>query len=78
MYREIPERDGDSGWRFFAGDESQDYVDDPEHLGLYDVNTVANCDPDIIPYVDVPPPCAFGKVAGSHKYHKEDGLSCEI
>jgi hypothetical protein len=72
MYRKSPDRDGDSGWRFFAGDEPQDYANDPEHLGMYDVNTVANYDPDIISYLDVPPPCAFGKVVGSHEYHRED------
>ena len=25
MYREEPDKDVDSGWRFFSGDESQDY-----------------------------------------------------
>jgi hypothetical protein len=30
MYREAPDNDLDSGWRFFSGKESQDYVDDPD------------------------------------------------
>ena len=29
-YREAPDFDVDSGWRFFAGDESQEYVDNPQ------------------------------------------------
>lgn len=70
MYREPPDHDGDSGWRFLAGDESQDYLDDASHTGLYTVNTVANYDPDIIPYVETPSPCAFEKVAGTSTYQQ--------
>jgi hypothetical protein len=33
--------------RFMAGDESQDYADNPENWAIYDVNTVANNDPTI-------------------------------
>jgi hypothetical protein len=29
LYRQPPHNDRDSGWRVFAGDESQDYLDDP-------------------------------------------------
>ena len=54
MYREVPDRDSDSGWRFLSGTESQDYVDNPENLKIYDVNTIANYDPDIIPYLNLP------------------------
>ncbi len=48
MYRESPDRPGDSGWRFLAGDESQEYLDDPSHLAIYDVNTIANYDSRIV------------------------------
>ena len=68
MYRESASREEDSGWRFFAGDETQEYVDDLKNTAIYAVNTIANYDPDIIPYLDVPPPCAFEKVPGSHRY----------
>jgi hypothetical protein len=64
MYREQPGRPEDSGWRFFSGDESQDYIDDPSHTGVYAVNTAANYDPDIIPYLETPAPCAFEKIEG--------------
>jgi len=62
MYREMPDDNGDSGWRFFAGDESQEYVDDAAHTMLYDVNTIANYDESIIPLLITPPPCAFERV----------------
>ena len=62
MYREAPDSDEDSGWRFFAGDETDDYANDPTNLELYDVNTIANYDAAIIPYLGDPPPCAFERV----------------
>jgi hypothetical protein len=68
MYREITERAEDSGWRFFAGDESQEYIDDISHTAIYDVNTIANYDRDIIQYLQVPPPCAFDRVKGTHNF----------
>lgn len=68
MYREAPERAYDSGWHFFAGDEDQAYVDDAGHLEIYAVNTVANYDHDIIPYLDTPAPCAFEKIPGTNKF----------
>ncbi|WP_119301409.1 DUF2185 domain-containing protein [Dongia deserti] len=52
MYRELPDDDTDSGWRFFSSEETQAYADDPANFALYDVNTIANCDPDIIKYLD--------------------------
>jgi hypothetical protein len=77
MYREVPDRPEDSGWRFFSGDESEDYINDPSHTGIYDLNTAANYDPDVVPYLDTRPPCAFEKVAEGHEYERvEDaGLS---
>lgn len=58
-YREEPDHDVDSGWRFMEGTESQEYLDDPDKMGVYDVNTVANCDPDVIPLLDSPAGSAF-------------------
>ncbi|WP_109486383.1 DUF2185 domain-containing protein [Occallatibacter savannae] len=54
MYREKSQDPSDSGWNFFSGDEPQDYVDDPRNLGMYNVNTIANYDPDIVPLLDKP------------------------
>ena len=52
MYREVPEELNDSGWRFFLGTEDEDYINNPENIGIYDVNTVANFDDAIIPYLN--------------------------
>lgn len=54
MYREEPDNAVDSGWRFMAGDETQEYMDDAKNLAFYDVNTIANYDPDIIPLLGSP------------------------
>ena len=54
FYREETEDQNDSGWRFFSGTETQDYVDDPINSGIYDVNTIANYDRSIIPYLQKP------------------------
>ena len=59
MYREPPGNDVDSGWRFTSGQETDEYMDDPANSGIYDVNTIANYDPDIIPFLDMPTGSAF-------------------
>jgi hypothetical protein len=63
MYREVPGFDVDSGWRFLAGDEPQEYCNDPSNLAIYDVNTIANYDPEIIPFLDAPIGSAFSREA---------------
>src|SRR3954470_18332442 len=59
MYREAPDFAEDSGWRFFSGKESEDYLEDPSHTMVYDVNTIANYDPAIIPLLYSPVGSAF-------------------
>lgn len=61
FYREAPENETDSGWRFMSGEESDDYINDPKNLAIYDVNTVANYDPDIIPYLKSPVGSEFAR-----------------
>ena len=52
MYREEPDNDVDSGWRFMSGFESDEYMDNPDNHGIYDLNTIANYDPSIITLLD--------------------------
>ena len=58
-YREAPDNQHDSGWRFLAGDESEEYMDDSSHHEIYDINTIANYDPAIASILSTPAPCAF-------------------
>lgn len=61
MYREEPYQDGnpDSGWRFLAGDEDDEYMDNSENHGVYQVNTICNYDPEIIPFLNSAPGTAY-------------------
>lgn len=58
-YRESPDDEHDSGWRFLAGDESTEYMDDPSNLSIYDINTIANYDRAILAILPEPAPCSF-------------------
>lgn len=53
MYKEEPNNINDSGWRFFSGDEEQDYVDDASNILLVKVSYVLNnIDKSIEKYLD--------------------------
>ncbi len=54
MYREQPDSEIDSGWRFFAGNESDDYVNNANNIGLFKLNTICNYDKEIIPLLNSP------------------------
>lgn len=58
-YKEEPDGVTDSGWRFFAGDESQAYSDNPGNFAIYDINTIANYDPSIAAVLEAPEGSAF-------------------
>lgn len=67
MYREEPSNTmPDSGWRFFAGDESDEYVNDvnESHVELYSLNTICNYSPDIIPLLHAPVGTAYFREKG--------------
>jgi hypothetical protein len=52
MYREEPSNDEDSGWRFFCGDEDQDYTNNPDNIAIYDIDTILTIDKSITPYLN--------------------------
>ncbi|MGN0600298.1 MAG: DUF2185 domain-containing protein [Oscillospiraceae bacterium] len=52
MYREQPDDDRpDSGWRFMAGNEDDEYMNDSNNHHVFAINTICNYDRDIIPYL---------------------------
>ncbi len=61
MYREPPRNDADMGWRFMAGDESDEYMDNADNHAVYAVNTIANYDNGILPFIDAPIGSAFAR-----------------
>lgn len=58
MYRDEPER-GDSGWRFFCGDEDQGYTDNAGNILLTDIETIFGIDEDIRTLLDAPSGTAY-------------------
>ena len=52
MYRETPDEGRpDSGWRFMAGNEDDEYMNNPNNHHIFAINTICNYDKDIIPYL---------------------------
>ena len=55
MYRELSDSEfPDSGWRFFSGDESEEYTNNYNNFSIVNLNTVCNYDKSIIPYLNYP------------------------
>ncbi|MGY3264446.1 DUF2185 domain-containing protein [Lysobacter sp. HA35] len=54
MYRSHPVWPGDSGWRFFAGDEDDAEMVDPDCFGIYSIDAIAALDPSIVPWLFQP------------------------
>lgn len=72
MYRESPDNEADSGWRFLSGYESPEYMDDADNHGAYDVNTIANYDRDIIPFLKAPHGSAFERLGATGPFVEVD------
>ena len=65
MYREQPTNDTDSGWRFFAGDEDEEYTNNPDNFHIFALNTICNYDEAIIPYLEYPINSVLSKSAAN-------------
>ena len=48
LYREEPDRKEDSGWRLFAGHESDEYANDTKHIRLCEVGYMLDRDPSLV------------------------------
>jgi hypothetical protein len=77
MYREEPDNEQDSGWRFFSGVEPQGFVDNPDNIAIYSLETIAEIDPDILPFLSTEPPCAFERETSAEPFHASQGYSFE-
>ncbi|MDR1480669.1 MAG: DUF2185 domain-containing protein [Planctomycetaceae bacterium] len=61
LCRMEPEFEGDSGWRFLAGYETDEYLANRDNFTSFDVNWIVNCDPQILPYLNKPVGSAYGR-----------------
>lgn len=73
MYREQPSNDKpDSGWRFMAGNEDNEYMNNSNHHHIFAINTICNYDRNIIPYLKSKIGSAYIRV-NSNKFEIDDG-----
>jgi hypothetical protein len=61
----------DSGWVFMSGEETEEYQDNPKNWGLYEVNTICNYDPAIIPHVNAPRRTTLVRVEETDEFVEE-------
>lgn len=54
----------DSGWRFFAVDDDEEYRNNPKNIGNFELNTLCNVDSLILPLLHAPFGSAFRRVEG--------------
>ncbi|MCA0364913.1 MAG: DUF2185 domain-containing protein [Spirosomataceae bacterium] len=73
MYREEPDDEDDSGWRFLSGTEDDDYMDDPENMMMVDLNVVANYDRAIIPILKKPVGSEWERIEGTNRWQVLEG-----
>ena len=72
MYREPPDSEDDSGWRFFSGDADQAYADDPDNIGLYAASTIVAIDPTVASLLSTAAPCAFERENAAAPFRPSD------
>jgi hypothetical protein len=77
LYREVPDHESDSGWRIFSGEEDQAFVDDPDNIKIYDADTIARIDPDIVPLLVEPAPCAFERAGPAEPFVRVEDFEFE-
>lgn len=68
MRRDEPIDEYDSGWQFLCGYETQEYLDNLDNSGIYTLNTLANLDRAIIPYLDYPVGTELERIEGSDEF----------
>lgn len=72
MYRQEPDNEIDSGWRFLAGEEDDDYVDDASNHQIWSLDSLAEKHPSIEPYLDAPPGSVFEREDADEDFEPVD------
>ena len=73
MKREFPSENGpDSGWRFFVGDEDDEYTNDANNMQIYALETMIKHDGDIEKYLNASNESAFIRI-NEHDFIEDDG-----
>jgi hypothetical protein len=61
LYRESPDRDDDSGWRFTAGDETDEYMENAGNSAYVSLGAVLSKDDSFRALLETPAPCAYAR-----------------
>ncbi len=68
MYRETPDREDDSGWRLFAGAETDQYLDDPANVRICNVAWLLDYDPTLDPAIRAEVGSAFERHSSTEQW----------
>jgi hypothetical protein len=74
LYREAPDRDEDSGWRIFAGDESDAYANDADNAILVPLRELLERDPGLEELLRTEAPCAFERPRAGEPFERVEGF----
>lgn len=74
MYREAAFNPNDSGWRFFCGSEDEDYVNDPDNIAVYDIDSILEIDGSVLPYLGCSAGVAFEREDEDTDFVVSDGF----
>lgn len=68
LYREDPDRDDDSGWRITAGNETDEYMDDPDNSSYVPLGAVLSKNDSFIHLLEAPRGSAFVRDPGTGEF----------
>ena len=68
MYREEPDNIYDSGWRVFGGNETDDYVNNPDNIGIFDIATIESIYPELSSLFTLPVGTVLERRSGADKF----------
>lgn len=70
LYREAPDRTDDSGWRVFAGDEGEEYSNEPNNAVALPLRDLIDRDPALKEILRTPAQCAFERQAANKHFQR--------
>lgn len=68
LYREERDNEKDSGWRFTANDESDEYMDNSKNIAFVSVGLVLSKDDSFIHLLDAPAGASFARDARTQSF----------
>ena len=74
LYREEPDNEADSGWRVFAGDEDNDYLDDMDNCRIVPLRDLMDRDPALEEVLRAPVFSAFERKGPDDPFEAVEGF----